>query len=175
MTASANILLPVAKVIKSFGVKGEMIIRYSPSFQGDLDEKRPVFIAYDGLPVPFFIESITGKGVDQALVKLSGINNEQMVKEITGELILIEQKGKRGAAKSQISDIIGFTVTDPKGVLIGTVSGFYDYPGNPCFGIKKSDGDEREILLPAHEDIIQKIDPRKKVLVAHIPEGLLDI
>jgi len=175
MTASANILLPVAKVIKSFGVKGEMIIRYSPSFQGDLDEKRPVFIAYDGLPVPFFIESITGKGVDQALVKLSGINNEQMVREITGELILIEQKGKKGAAKSQISDIMGFTVINSKGDMIGSVSAFYDYPGNPCFGILKSEGGDREILLPAHEDIIQKIDPRKKVLVAHIPEGLLDI
>ncbi len=175
MTASANILLPVAKVIKSFGVKGEMIIRYSPSFQGDLDEKRPVFIAYDGLPVPFFIESITGKGVDQALIKLHGINNETMVKEIAGEVILLEQKGKKSAAKSQISDILGFTVINPNGELIGTVSDFYNYPGNPCFGILKSGGSEREILLPAHEDIIQKIDPRKKVLVAHIPEGLLDI
>ncbi len=175
MTTSANILLPVAKVIKSFGVKGEMIIRYSPSFQGNLDEKRPVFIAFDGLPVPFFIESIRGKGVDQALVKLHGINSEQMVKEFAGEVIFLEQKGKRSKAEAQISDIYGFSVFNPEGELIGKVSHFYDYPGNPCFGILRTEDGEREILLPAHEDIIQKIDPRKKMLVANIPEGLLNI
>jgi 16S rRNA processing protein RimM len=176
MSAPANSLLPVAKVIKSFGVKGEMLIKYSPHFQEDIDEKRPVFIAYDGLPVPFFIESITNRGTDQALVKLSGINSDELVNEISGEIIFIEHKGKKGKESSfSATDINGYTVLTDNGDVIGTVAQYYDYPGNPCFGITRPDKERAELLLPVHEDIIKKIDPRKKVLVAQIPEGLLDI
>ncbi|PKO98294.1 MAG: 16S rRNA processing protein RimM [Bacteroidetes bacterium HGW-Bacteroidetes-8] len=176
MSAPANSLLPVAKVIKSFGVKGEMLIRYSPHFQEEIDEKRPVFIAYDGLPVPFFIESLTNRGTDQALVKLSGINSDDLVNEISGEIIFIEQKGQKAKEKSfSAADITGYTVLNLQGDIIGTVAQYYDYPGNPCFGITREDKERGELLLPVHEDIIKKITPGKKVLVAQIPEGLLDI
>ncbi len=176
MSASANNLLPVAKVIKSFGTDGGVVIKYSPHYREDIDVKRPVFITYDGLPVPFFIESISSKGSDQAVVKLSGIDTDRLAGEISGEIIYIESSGLR-VEKSEPSpeDFTGFGVVTTEGVGIGEIVRFYDYPGNPCFGILRSDGSGREMLLPVHEDIIKKIDPRKRVITAHIPEGLLDI
>jgi 16S rRNA processing protein RimM len=176
MSAPANNLLPVAKVIKSFGTDGGMIIRYSPYFQEDIDVKRPVFISYDGLPVPFFIESIANKGNSQSVIKLSGINSDRMAGEISGETIFIERSGsKTESSQPSPEDFTGFGVITQEGISVGEITKFYDYPGNPCFCITRNDNSERELLLPVHEDIIKKIDPRKRVITAQIPEGLLDI
>ena len=182
MQKSANILLPVAKVLKSFGTKGEFIIRYSPEMQENIDTKKPVFIYYDGLPVPFFVESIQNRGTDQALVKLEGIYTESLANEIVGELMCIEKRSKRG--KSKIvgpADLIGYTIVDVDGSPLGKISKFYDYPNNPCFGVVKENKDNRESkeapeqLLPFHEEFIVDFDPKRLTLVVRLPKGLLDL
>lgn len=182
MQKSANILLPVAKVLKSFGTKGEFIIRYSPETQEDINEKKPVFIYYDGLPVPFFVESIRDKGNDQAIIKLEGIYNETLANEITGEFIYLEKKGSKGkAAITGPEDLIGFLVTDTSGAIIGRISNFYDYPNNPCLGVVKvntADGsviDAEEQLLPFHEEFIVGFDQKKSVITVQLPKGLLSL
>lgn len=176
MSESAINLLPVAKVIKSFGTKGEMLIRYSPRFKGEIDEKRPVFINYDGLPVPFFIESISSKGSDQALVKLEGICNEPQIAEVVGEFIYIESDQIQEEDQEQgPSQFIGYTLADETGNLIGTIREFYNYPGNPCFGISRNDKKGDELLLPIHEEIIVAINDKSKKITARIPEGLLEL
>ena len=182
MPKSANILLPVAKVIKSFGTNGELLIRYSPQTQEDIDKKKPVFIYYDGLPVPFFVESIQNRGTDQALVILEGIYNEPLVNEITGEFIYIEKKTKGNKSKiSGPQDLIGYTIEDINGSLLGKISKFYDYPNNPCLGIIKASLEDienkepNEQLLPFHEEFIVDFDQKRMVLVVQLPKGLLEL
>ena len=58
MQKSANILLPVAKVLKSFGTDGGVILRYNDQAPDGFSLKEPVFIYFDGLPVPFFISHL---------------------------------------------------------------------------------------------------------------------
>jgi len=96
MLTSANNLLPVARVLKSFGTKGELLIRYAPDLQKGIDKKRPVFIYFDGLPVPFFIDTIQDKGKNQAIVKFESIDTEALATEVSGEFVFIEipQTGK---------------------------------------------------------------------------------
>ncbi len=168
-------LRPVAKVIKSFGTKGEMLIRYSPRFNDEIDEMRPVFINFDELPVPFFIEKITPRGTDQALVKLEGIDNEAQINEISGRFIHIESDSFSEEPQSDPSLFIGYQLEDISGILIGAITEFYDYPGNPCFGITRTDSRADELLLPVHEDIIVSIDDNVKKITARIPDGLLGL
>ncbi len=174
MLASANKLLSVAKVIKSFGTKGEVLIRYAPAFQKDLNIKKPVFITFDELPVPFFIESITSRGSSQATLKLKGVGSIELAEEIAGQLLMIEY-GSLKKDEPSLTDYIGFKVEDSTGVAIGTVSNFYDYPGNPCFGITRVDKSLDELLLPVHEHIILESDTISATLIVHIPDGLLEL
>ena len=49
-------LLPVAQIVKSYDVNGEVMIRMTSGILDDYNfKKEPVFIYFDGLPVPFFI------------------------------------------------------------------------------------------------------------------------
>ncbi len=174
MMEPANKLLSIAKVIKSFGVMGEVLIKYAPSFQGDINKKKPVFITFDELPVPFFIESITPKGANQVILKLRGINSIELAEEVIGQIVMIEY-GCLKQEEPSLIDFIGFKVQDSNGVIIGTVSNFYEYPGNPCFGITRIDKAHSELLLPVHENIILGSDSSTNILFANIPDGLLDL
>ncbi len=179
MQKSANILLPVAKVLKSFGTNGELIIRYSPDTQEDIGKKKPVFIKYDGLPVPFFVESIQNRGTDQALVKFESINKASQADEIAGELIYLEIKPKKTSSKiTGPQDLVGYIVINEDGTLIGKITKFYDYPNNPCLGIIMENSPENEVteqLLPFHEEFILDFNPKELTLIIQYPKGLLDL
>ena len=177
MHKSANNLLPVAKVIKSFGTDGGVLIRFAPGTQNKLNKKRPVFIYFDGLPVPFFIDEIEPKGAEKAFVKLGNINSLELAAEIEGEIVYLEEtKAKSVSGKRSFSggDLVGMQIIDSGDSLIGIIATFYDYPGNPCIGIKTS-GSERESLLPLHDDLIIKADLENGKITLDLPEGILDI
>ncbi|OFY39237.1 MAG: 16S rRNA processing protein RimM [Bacteroidetes bacterium GWF2_40_14] len=176
MQKSANILLPVAKVLKSFGTKGEMVIRYSPETQEDIDKKKPVFIYYDGLPVPFFVESIQNRATDQALLKLEGIYSESLANEIVGELIYLEKKSKKAGTKiTGPKDLIGYLIVDNNGTTLGEVVSYYDYPNNPCLGVKMADRESQEQLLPLIDEFILDISQKNKTLTVSVAKGLLEL
>ena len=50
-------LQQVAQVLKSNGTDGELVMSFRDIAPEDINIKEPVFIVFDGLPVPFFIES----------------------------------------------------------------------------------------------------------------------
>ena len=49
--------MQIATVLKSNGTDGELLIGFKGFSAQDIDTKEPVFIEFDGLPVPYFIEA----------------------------------------------------------------------------------------------------------------------
>ena len=83
-------MLQIAKIIKSNGTGGDVLMGlYDISVQ-DFDLKEPLFIEFDGLPVPFFIESITAKGNSKAIVHLSGVDCLEDAEEIVGRAVWLD-------------------------------------------------------------------------------------
>ena len=89
MFPAPDTLLQIAQVQKSYGTEGEVIINFSAEAYDYFDEKRPVFLFFDGLPVPFFVESFETKGTRKALVRLTDINTMSRAEEIVGQKIYI--------------------------------------------------------------------------------------
>ena len=83
-------LQQVAQVLKSNGTDGELVMGFREIAPEDINLKEPVFIVFDGLPVPFFIESLVKRGNSKALVHLTGIKNQEDVEEIAGKAVYIE-------------------------------------------------------------------------------------
>ena len=166
--------MPVARIVKSFGSNGEVIIRYSPQFDEDIDTKRPVFIYFDGLPVPFFIVSIKDRGKTDSLVQFRTITDQKSAEEIAGEYLYVECSESDMETGDKIVEIIGYTVKDESLGDIGIVSDIYYYPNNPCFAITPHNREE-ELLLPIHEDLILTIDHKKRVIKVIAPAGLFEL
>ena len=154
-------MIPVAKILKSNGTQGDLLIGLLDITIEDLDTREPVYVIFDGLPVPFFIDSVTRRGNTRAIVHLTDIDSLQDAEEVVGREILLDAEFE----DEDEEDFTGWTLYD-KERLIGTVTGLEDIPGNPCLSI---DG----TLVPLHEDFILEADPETRRLVMDLPEGLV--
>lgn len=171
MHSSADKMLKIAKVLKSNGTEGEVIISFLGISPEDIDMEESVFIYFDGLPVPFYFESFIRKGTNKAAVKLTGIRNLEDADEIAGTGIFAREESLDiEYDEDDFSFLEGWTLKDSEGHARGTVSGFIDIPENPCLEIDTGDG---EAMIPLHEDLIMDIDQELKQIRMKIPDGLL--
>jgi len=69
-------------------------------------------------------------------------------------------------------ELIGFKVIDDVHGEIGEITNILEMPQQLIFEIHKV---KKEILIPANENIIYKIDSNKKIVFINTPEGLIDI
>ena len=157
-------MLRIAQVLKSNGTEGELLISFFDIGPEDIDLQEPVFIYFDGLPVPFYFDSFRQRGVNRALVRLTGVRSLKDADELSGKDLFAgyfeEEEGE---------DLTGWEVRTPEGDAVGTVSDLEDIPGNTCLWVQRPDG--TEILLPFYEDLVVSLKDR--VLTLQIPEGLL--
>lgn len=173
--AVPKILHPIAKILKSYGINGELIIRLNKISHTDINVKEPVFIYFDGLPVPFLISSIKKKGNNQAILQLKPIT-QRLAEEIIGEEIYTEnfiENSDKDESLSSPKLLIGFSVISKENLIVGKISKFYDYPNNPCIEIITND--KNEVLIPFAEELIFDFNPSDREIGIDIPEGLINL
>ncbi|MCQ2156356.1 MAG: hypothetical protein MJY57_04050 [Bacteroidales bacterium] len=158
-------MLQIAKILKSNGTDGGILIGVRDIEPGQIELKEPVFIAFDGLPVPFFLASLTPHGTTKWLARRTDVSSLADAEELVGRYLLSESPGEE---EEEYEDFTGWKVFD-RGVPVGTVSSFEDIPGNPCICL------DDNVLIPLHEDFISGMDEEKKELYLELPDGLLDL
>ena len=151
------------KVAKSYGDKGDVVINLSPSDPKDINFEEPVFIYFDGLPVPFFIESCQAKG-GRWIVKFENIDNFEDAEEIVGKEIFLNIDEDQDDALS----IIGMEVYDSNNALIGVITDYTNAAGNEFIAVVY---EGKEVLQPLHDDLI--IEWGEDHITLEIPAGLL--
>ena len=161
-------MLRIGKVLKSNGTDGGLILSFLDIAPEDLDLQEPVFIEFDGLPVPFYFESFTPRGNNRAVAHLTGIRKLKDADELAGAELFADY-----FEEEEEEDFTGWTVRNQDGVAVGTVSDWEDIPGNTCLWVSRPDGSE--VLLPYHEDLLISVDSKKKILSLTIPEGILNL
>lgn len=175
MSGAPSDLLRIARVLKSYGTEGEILVGFRGADPEDLNSKEPVFIYFDGLPVPFFIESFKEKGSGKALIRLTGVKNLTDAEEISGAEIFARRSSLKGSTEDDeelsAEDLIGWSLLDKDGLLIGEIIDFEPIPGNPCLYVE-SNG--TSVMVPLHEDLILDIDEEDRKISIDLPEGLIE-
>ena len=180
-------LQQVAQVLKSNGTDGELVLGFRDIAPEDINLEEPVFIVFDGLPVPFFIESFTRRGNSKALVHLTDIESQEDVEEIVGKAVYIDGDNipEMTLEEDGYGALIGWTVLTPSGdfhdvipeededmefMEVGEITDFIDIPNNPCIEVETKNG---AVMIPLHEDFILSVDPEYQEIIMQIPEGLI--
>ena len=166
MTPTAN-LQKIAKVLKSNGTDGELLVSFFAMDPEDLEITEPVFILFDGLPVPFFVQSLRRRGQNKAIVHLNGIYDLKDCEEVCGKDIYLPADAEAAYGEGDFSFLVGWELRDA-GKSLGRIADFVDIPGNPCLELE----DGR--LVPLHEDFITAVDEDSAVVEMELPSGLLD-
>ena len=71
------------------------------------------------------------------------------------------------------ADLIGCTVVERSGAMLGTVSGWREYAGPVLLAVAAPDGGE--LLIPFARSICVQIDVAGRRIVVELPEGLKDL
>ena len=106
----------VAQVLKSNGTDGELVLGFREIAPEDINLQEPVFIIFDGLPVPFYIESFTKRGNTKALVRLTDICSQEDVEEIAGKAVYVEDESlpEMSLEEDGFAALVGWTLLTPE-------------------------------------------------------------
>ena len=159
-------MLRIAKVLKSNGVDGDVLVSAPDVALEDL--QGPVLIDFDGLPAPFFIESCTRRGTGKYVIHLTDVCNLEDAEELVGRFLMSDEVEEEDDAAQ---DFTGWKVLN-RGDYVGTVTDCEPIPGNLCLYLKPAE-DADEIIIPLHEDLIISIDEDSLTLNLNLPDGLL--
>ena len=176
-------MLQIAQVLKSNGTDGELVMGFREIAPEDINLQEPVFIVFDGLPVPFYIESFSKRGNTKALVRLTGICSMEDVEEITGKAVYIEedQLPEMSLEDDGYAALVGWMLLTPASSImedgneedlceVGEITDFLDIPNNPCIEVETENG---AVMIPLHEDLILSVDPEYQEIIMQIPAGLI--
>ena len=176
-------LQQVAQVLKSNGTDGELVMGFREVAPEDINRQEPVFIVFDGLPVPFYIESFTRRGNTKALVRLTDICSMEDVEEIAGKAVYVSNESlpEMTLEDDGYAALVGWTVLtigegcNPDSITeetdlyeVGQITDFMDIPNNPCLEIENG-----AVIIPLHEDFILSVDPENREIIMQIPAGLI--
>ena len=196
--AGLDNLQQIAQVLKSNGTDGELVMGFREIAPEDISLNEPVFIVFDGLPVPFFIESFSKRGNSKALVRLTDICSMEDAEELAGKAVYVEEESlpEMTLEDDGYAALIGWLLLTPEipdqvgndgetveddgktslpattGNLyeVGEITDFIDIPNNPCIEVDTKNG---AVMIPLHEDLILSVDPENLEIVMQIPAGLL--
>lgn len=161
------------RVIKTHGIKGEISIRIDaddPKSYASLDF---IFIEINKKLVPYFIHMMKQNG-NKAYLALEDIDTIEQAIELTNKEIFLPLTllPKLTGTKFYFHEVPGFSIIDEVHGDIGHIETVLEYPNQNVFQLFK---DKKEILIPIRDEIIKKIDRKKKIIYILAPEGLIDL
>jgi 16S rRNA processing protein RimM len=168
---NSDILL--GRITKVSGYEGALTVKLERLFSGDIPHMESVFLDIEGRPVPFFISDSEYSGADILKLKFDGYDSSDKVIEFVGCNVFLTTAPAVDESIEEKRSLIGYTVQTSDKLSLGTVEEVIENPGQWLLSVKS--GSRKTILIPLHEDLIIKIDNRKRFLIMEIPEGLTEI
>ncbi len=159
--------IAVGMVAKSHGTKGEVRIQLTENVK----LKQWAFLEFQGKPVPFYIEAISGSK-DEPVVQLQGINTPDKSQELAGKAVLMPKEQVKRSKAKQAASVIGYILIDAQLGEIGALESVEELPQQTLL-VTTYNG--KQVLIPAVEEFIADINDKKKRILLELPEGLLEI
>jgi len=160
----------IGRLGKAHGVKGELSFMFDDDVFDRVDADYLVFDV-DGILVPFFIEEYRFRSDSTALVKFEGVDTQERARELTNTDVYFPRSlAESDDEQLSWSFFVGFTMIDATtGQSVGKIAAVDDTTMNILFELE--DG----TLVPAAEELIEKVDQKKKQITIALPEGLIGL
>jgi 16S rRNA processing protein RimM len=163
----------IGKLVATHGVKGELLLLHHLGKKTSLKGIRAIFIEERKEAfIPWFVESGRIKTETESFLKLEGVDTkEQAVRLTQKEVWLPEPDFKKLSAKAAPINFLGYDIVEGE-KLLGRIEEIIEQPHQILCKVLMND---KEVLIPLHEETIKKVDRKKRLIIVDLPEGLLEI
>ena len=158
----------IGKVVNAVGLKGEVKV-YNYSASRERYRELGCVCLED---TEHAIEKV--RYVKQNVVlKLSGIDDRTAAEEAKGKEVYVSAESLPELPEGEyyIRDIIGFSVAEDAGGVIGSLSDVIQRSAQDLYEVELSGGGK--ILIPAVEEFVLDIDPGKKQITVKLIDGFI--
>lgn len=161
------------KITKTHGLKGEITVKLDVANPEDFKDLRYLLIEDRGNLIPYFVEYQKING-GKMFVQLQDVIKMEQALTFIGKAVFLpnELLPQLDDDEFYYKEIVGFKLIDAEKGEIGAISDVLEYPTQAVIQVMK---DGKEILIPIHDDIIQKVNKKAKTLNIKAPEGLIDM
>lgn len=159
-------LIAVARITTPHGVRGEVKLVPLTDFPRRFEQTESLFLA-DGTRL--VLESAR-MNKDVVLVKFRGMDTPEVWLPLRHQELYVTEDALMPLPQGQyyIHQVIGLTVVDKNGLVLGTVSDVLQTGSNDVYAVKTLDGGE--LLLPAIESAVHSIDIAQGRMIVTVPE-----
>ncbi|MFM6953457.1 MAG: ribosome maturation factor RimM [Sphingobacteriaceae bacterium] len=163
----------IGYITKTKGLKGEVQVFFEYPHPEDLDLDT-LFLEFNGKLVPYFTQEIALQNNQTANIYLEDVDVIEKAQTLVRKKIYLPntKKPERNPNEFLISDLKGFKVVDAHEGELGEIKEVHEYPQQFVASVLYQ---EREILFPLSDDLIEEVDQDKNTLYVHLPEGLVDL
>lgn len=169
-----NEYIHIGRMVASFGLKGELILKHALGKKTMLTGIEAIFIEVNkGSYLPYFVESSKAKDHEETYVKLEGIDTRESANRLTTKNAwLLEEDFRRLADKTSPISLLGYQLISDEEGKLGPIEEVIEQPHQVLLRISL---EGKEALIPLHAETLDGIDHKKKEVHVILPDGLLDI
>jgi len=161
--------LVIGRVIRPWGVRGEVKVEIITDFPERFALLRRVYLGPEAVPV-----IVEGFRLHQAaaILKLRGYHDRAAAEELRGQLVQIPIEEAMPLAEDEYYEhqLVGLAVWTARGEFLGTVEEIIFTGSNDVY-VVRSQG--KELLIPAIEDVVLEINLARGRMVVELMEGLI--
>lgn len=163
--------LVVGEILKAWGFNGEVKVKIISDYPKRLVKHKTVYIGKNARAFPVERARLHS---GYALMKFTGYDTPESVAKLRGEIVQIPLEEAAPLKKNQYyqHQLIGLDVFTAKGELLGTLAEILETGANDVYLVRSPEG--KEILLPAIQSVIQKIDLPAHSMTVELMPGMLE-
>ena len=161
----------IGQITNTHGLRGELKVRPFTESKKRFEELKSILVDFKGELKKYDIEKVRYQN-EVILLKLKGVDDIDEALKLKSNYIKIPRTDARETTDNEffIADLIGCEVYQND--LIGIVEDIFTAGASDVYVIKRKG--KKDLLIPAIESIIKKIDVENKRIDIEIPRGLDD-
>jgi len=161
--------LTIARILRPWGVRGEMKLERLSSHPEDLSTGRRVYLGDESRP--FDVQGVRAQR-GSLIVKLAGCDTPEQADALRGLTVSIARRDASPLRPNQYyhQQMIGLNVVTHDGDVLGRIVEIVETGANDVYVVH---GPRGEVLLPARVEVIKQIDLDAGQMIVSLLPGLL--
>ncbi len=166
-------LIAIGRIVRPQGRRGEVRLESLTDEPARFRGLRECFLVPPDAGERRAVETTWLQGA-APILKLDGSDSLGEAEALVGRLVSIPRETARAlpADRFYAFDLVGCAVETPDGSTLGVLEDVQAGPGHDLLVVRVG---PRECLIPAVSAIVERVDLVRRLVVARLPEGLLEL
>lgn len=162
---------------KAKGLDGSLKVKIFDEYVEDFAQAEVLFLEMSGKHLPFFVQKLEVQS--DLVVQFEDVTDRNSAALLTGKSIflrpqdiLADEDRQLEIEELEYAFVEGFLLKDPRLGVIGTIKEVIELPQQEMAVV---DYQNKEILIPLNEQLIEEINETTQEITIDLPDGLLDL